>query len=197
LLFGSDLFHCSQHLTALPLRKTVTATIFDLSCWATPQYHTARNIAATKLYGERVLGRCDGLIAKSEHAARDGVEVRSLTPARMRVIYPGVTDAFFAVTPPETMEVRTRYSLTQPYILFVGCIEPRKNVPAIIRAYRHLPDALRREAQLVLAGPIGWAAEQFWTIMAEHNDNIRYLGYVPECDLPGIYAGASVFVFPS
>ena len=79
----------------------------------------------------------------------------------------------------------------------MGCIEPRKNIPGLIRAWRRLPEKLRRDLQLVVAGPFGWADEEVRGLLMNSGAGVRYLGYVPEPDLPGLFRGASAFVYPS
>jgi alpha-1,3-rhamnosyl/mannosyltransferase len=171
--------------------------VFDLSCWTTPENHTTENIAATRRYGERILKACDGLIAISAHARQDAIEILRIPQERIRVIYPGVAEPFFRVTPRQTEDIRAKYGLHTPYILFVGCIEPRKNVPNLIRAYRQLPASIQRDVHLVLAGPFGWASEEVRNMLTRSGNTVRYLGYVPEPDLPGLFRGATMLVYPS
>jgi len=194
LLAGADVFHISQHMTSFPRRRNVTATIFDLSCWTAPEDHTPANIHATRRYGEKILKHCDGLIAISKHSRDDAIEVLGIAAERITVIYPGIADAYFDVAAAQVAEVVSRYQLRRPYLLFVGCIEPRKNVPVLVQAYRQLPDSIRKEVALVVAGPFGWASEEVRKLLT---DPVRYLGYVPEPDLPGLIAGAAALVYPS
>ena len=86
-----------------------------------------------------------------------------------------------------------RYGLQRPFVLFVGTIEPRKNVDLLLDAWESLPVALRTQYELVVAGPVGWAAE---TTVARLRA-VRYLGYVPEPDLAPLTAAAEAFVYPS
>ena len=197
LLLGTDVFHCSQHTANRPRRPKVSATVFDMSCWMVPQFHTAANIAATRRYGEKILKSCDGLIAISAHARDSAAAILGIPERRIRVIYPGVAEAFFEATDAQAADVRTRYGLHRAYLLFVGCIEPRKNVVGLIRAYRRLPEALQRDVQLVVAGPFGWASDETRHMLTENGPNVRYLGYVPEPDLPGLSRGALALVYPS
>jgi glycosyltransferase involved in cell wall biosynthesis len=197
LLMGTDVFHCSQHTANRPKRPKVSATVFDMSCWMVPQFHTAANIAATKRYGENILKTSDGLIAISAHARDTAASVLGIPEERIRVIYPGVPEAFFEATDAQAADVRARYGLEAPYLLFVGCIEPRKNVTGLIRAYRRLPEALQRDVQLVIAGPFGWDSEETRHMLTASGPNVRYLGYVPEPDLPGLSRGALALVYPS
>jgi glycosyltransferase involved in cell wall biosynthesis len=195
VLCSADLHHCSQHMARLPRRIRTTATIFDFSCWTTPENHTAANIAATKRYAEKILKHADGLIAISAHARNDAVEILHIPEQRIRVIYPGIAEGFFQVTDEEAAPIRARYALPSTYMLFVGCIEPRKNVPGLIRAYQQLPETIRRDVPLVVAGPFGWEDDIVRSLLS--TNEVRYLGYVPEAELPGLFRGAAAFVYPS
>jgi len=194
---GADIFHCSQHTACLPLFKKTSATLFDLSCWVTPQYHTPKNIAATRRYGETILAACHGVISISDHSRKDAIEILGIPAERIRVIYPGVAESYFDATGVEAAVTREKYQLARPYLLFVGCIEPRKNVPNLIRAYLCLRESLRDDVQLVLAGPFGWRGEETTELLGRSNGTIRHLGYVGEEDLPGLFKGAAALVYPS
>jgi len=197
LLSGTDLFHASQHVARLPRGKKNTATIFDLSCWTTPEYHTPANIAATRWYADTVLRNCDGLIAISRHTRDDAAEILHIPSERIRVIYPGVAESFFNVTRQKVKEARAKYKLDRPYFLFVGCIEPRKNVPTLLHAYQQVPASVQKDVQLVLAGPLGWVGVDVKNMMIRASGPVRYLGYVPEPDLPGLVGGALALAYPS
>jgi alpha-1,3-rhamnosyl/mannosyltransferase len=196
-LLGADVFHCSQHSANAPKSKKFTATLFDMSCWTTPQYHTPQNIAATRRYADRILKRCDGIIAISHHARRDAIDILGIPEERIQVIYPGIAEAFFRATDIEADQARVKYKLHSPYVLFVGCIEPRKNIAGLLRAWQALPEEIRREANLVIAGPFGWESGNMRTLLTGGAAGIKYLGYVAEADLPGLFAGAAAFVYPS
>ena len=197
LLRGADVFHASQHLAHLPKHRKVTATVHDLSCWTVAEDHTPANIAATRRYAEKILKRCDGVIAVSSHTRQDAIEILGIPGDRIRVIYHGIAEAFFQATPEEAAKARATYGLGAPYLLFVGCIEPRKNVPLLIRAYQSLPESTRREVQLVIAGPFGWESPEVYQLLTSGREPVRYLGYVPEADLPGLFRGALALVYPS
>jgi alpha-1,3-rhamnosyl/mannosyltransferase len=89
--------------------------------------------------------------------------------------------------------VRSRHKLKRPFALFVGTIEPRKNLDVLIGAFSSLPPSIREEYELVIAGPMGWASPETRARLA----GARYLGYVPEADLAPLTAAASLFVYPS
>ncbi len=192
-----DVFHASQHLVNPPRKGKLTATVFDMTCWLIPEMHTPANVTATKRYAERVLRHADGLIAISECTRRDAARILRLREEKMEVIYPGVSKAFFA--PPKTgiERVRTAYKLRKPYLLFVGCIEPRKNLEGVLDAWAELPSGVHRDVELIVAGPLGWDSERMAARLREAGTGIRYLGYIPEQDLPALMAGGAMLLYPS
>jgi glycosyltransferase involved in cell wall biosynthesis len=194
----ADVFHASVHLVNPPTAGThLTATIHDMTCWIHPETHTAANIEATRRYGHRVLRRAAACIAISESSRRDAIEILGLAEDRVRTIYPGVDDSFFLVSPEDATAVKTTYGLGKPYMLFVGMIEPRKNIDRLLDAYSALPLAVREEYDLVLAGPLGWCSPNTIERLLHPGPGIHFLGYVPERNLPLLTAGAAMFLFPS
>ena len=191
-----DVFHTCKLLNP-PRRAKLTATIHDLTCWLLPETHSPANVAADRRFAERILRRADGLIAVSEATRADAVRILKLPPEKIRVIHHGVAEMFFRVTPADAGAVRARLGLSRPYLLFVGTIEPRKNIDLLLDAYQGLPASLREEVEMVLAGPPGWAQSRTMARLREPAPGIRYLGYVAEQDLAGLVAGAAVFVYPS
>jgi glycosyltransferase involved in cell wall biosynthesis len=195
---GADVFHASQHLRNPPrLRPHLTATIYDMTCWILPETHSPANVAATKRYGDRVLRRAEACIAISESARRDAIEILGLAEDRVEAIYPGVADGFFAATPEDALAAARAYGLQRPYILFVGMVEPRKNIDRALDAYLSLSQAVRSEYELVVAGPLGWCKPETASRLLRPAAGIRYLSYVPESDLPGLTAGAALFFYPA
>ncbi len=196
ILPGTDLFHAGHQCHNPPRGTKLTTTIHDMTCWIMPELHSASNVRATQWFGEHVMKRADGIIAVSESTRRDTLDILGLPPERVQTIYPGVPEAFFEVTAQDVYAAREKYGLQRPYILFVGTIEPRKNVPALLDAYNQLSRSTREEYELVLAGPVGWSVRRT-VAQVRQAEGVRYLGYVPEEELPGITAGASVVAYPS
>ncbi len=183
----ADIFHATKLLYP-PRHPLLTATLHDATCWLMPHLHQAANVAAEKLFAERIWKRARGLIAVSHHTREDILRILSIKPEAVTVIYPGVAEAYFHVT---------AQTPARPYVLYVGTIEPRKNVDALLDAWQALPASLREQFDLVLAGPEGWRAEQTMTRLRAAASGLRYLGYVPEDDLPRLTAEATLFVYPS
>src|SRR5439155_27291376 len=103
------------------------------------------------------LRHTDGLIAGSECTRNDAVRLLGIAPEKITVIHSGVADAFFACPPEAVDAVRGHYNLHRPFVLFVGTIEPRKNLDLLMDAFEALPVGLREHYDLVVAGPVGWA----------------------------------------
>ena len=185
LLRGTDVFHAGNLVRQSPGKARLTATIHDLTSWIMPEFHTQSTLRADRTFEERILKRADALIAVSENTRQDAIRMLGVRPERIRTIYSGVPDDYFDATP------RPRQ---KPYVLYVGTVEPRKNLDTLLDAWRAVTADLREHFDLLVAGPQGWHAS---ATMARIRAESVYLGYVPETDMPGLIAGATLFVYPS
>jgi alpha-1,3-rhamnosyl/mannosyltransferase len=195
-----DVFHISNQLRRAPRKPKLTTTLHDLTPWILPECHTPAMVAADKEFAERVLKRADGIIAVSENTRQDAIRILGLKPEKIHVIHLGVPDEYFHVTPESVARIRTTYSLTTPYFLFVGTIEPRKNLDTLLTAWEGMPEDFRRHHDLVVAGMAGWRSEATMNRLLQaksDNKSIRYLAYVPEADMPALTAGTFALVYPS
>jgi glycosyltransferase involved in cell wall biosynthesis len=185
LIGETDVFHASNQVRCAPLGVKLTATIHDLTVWLMPDVHTPANVRADYAYAERILAKADALIAVSENTRRDAIRVLGIPSKRITTIYSGIAPEYFDAKP--TLRQR-------PYVLFVGTIEPRKNLNGLLDAWSLVREELRKEFDLVIAGPMGWGHA---SMLARIRAEATYLGYVPETQMPGLMAGATVFVYPS
>ncbi len=185
VLGDCDLFHASNQVHHAPRRVKLTATIYDLTCRLMPQLHTEANVRADASFDAEIVAHADGLIAISENTRQDAIRLLGVAPDRIQTIYPGITEEYFDAKPTPR---------DRPYALYVGTIEPRKNLDTLLDAWSQLKPGLRSDFDLLIAGPAGWASEK---TMARVADEAVYLGYVPEAKLPGLIAGATAFVYPS
>ena len=187
-LVNADVFHASNLVRNLPRGPRLTGTIYDMTAMVMPEVHTSANVRAESNYAERVLRKADGLIAISESSRNDAVRLLGLDPNRIEVIYPGIDERFVTAAP---------LRRDKPYVLFVGTIEPRKNIDALLDAWLELPISMREAHDLLIAGPTGWASDRTLDRIRSGILGLEYLGYVDESELPSLTAGASVFVYPS
>jgi glycosyltransferase involved in cell wall biosynthesis len=121
----------------------------------------------------------------SENTRQDAIRLLSIAPDRIQTIYSGIAEEYFTAQP---------ITRARPYALYVGTIEPRKNLRVLLDSWALLKPSLRADFDLVIAGPRGWSSEE---TLARIQREATYLGYVPERDLPGLFAGATAFVYPS
>lgn len=182
----ADVFHVSNQIRFPPRGIKLTATIYDMTCRLMPELHTAANIKAEESLARNVLARADRLIAISENSRQDAVHLLGLDAERIEVIYPGVPEVYFGAQPRPS---------DRPYLLYLGAIEPRKNVDTLLDAWGAF--RLKSDFDLVIAGASGWASEKTIARLASRPAGVRYLGYVAEHELPGLVAGATAFVYPS
>jgi len=192
----AGLFHLTHHLLHPPGRVPLTSFVHDPTPRLMPQFHSPSTVRYFEHFARRVLPRLSGLIVPSEAVKRDLVEHLDVDAARITVIPHGVDEDFF---PPGPLEPERRaYDLPDRYILFLGSLEPRKNLDTLLDAWRLLPDDVRRQYPLVVAGASGWKNRALRRRLdAEQTCGVRAVGYVEPQALPLVYAGASVFVFPS
>jgi glycosyltransferase involved in cell wall biosynthesis len=194
------LLHSLDHVAPAwgPWRSVVT--LHDLAFLLYPGTHTAASRAYYAATGESVR-RAERVIAVSQRTASDAVRLLGVDPARIRVVHEAAAPGFAPRPRARLQELAQRFGFDadpqRPYVLFVGTLEPRKNVPLLLEAFA----LLRREvdAQLLLVGARGWLDEP---IMAAHarsgvGDAARFLGSLGEEDLALLYSHAGVFVLPS
>jgi alpha-1,3-rhamnosyl/mannosyltransferase len=193
----ADVFHISNLLHIPPRNQLVTATIHDLTTWIMPELHTPENVVADRLFAERVLKSAQRCIAVSHSSRKDAIEILGISPDKIEVIHHGVAETYLEVRDENAEAVTQKYQLHHPYILFHGAIEPRKNIDLLLDAYQALPPSLRGQFDLVLAGIMGWAAPTTVARLKAGSPGVRYLGYIPEQDMPGLTRGATLFVYPT
>ena len=126
------------------------------------------------------------MVVTSSEASRRDLEANGVDPARIRVVPLGVDHV--PADAGVVSSVRARYRLPERFVLFVGTLEPRKNLRRLATAMTRLEDPV----PLVVAGPDGWG-----DVAAGIAGDVRFLGFVPAADLPGLYAAAAVFAYPS
>ncbi|MBI5728617.1 MAG: glycosyltransferase family 4 protein [Candidatus Magasanikbacteria bacterium] len=192
-------FSPNLHFLALAPRTKHILTIHDLSfehfsdCFSVRQrqWHALVN-------PRRQCQRAHLVLTPSEHTRADVIGSYALPPDRVRCLSPGLAARFTfanaAVSRPEA--VRVKYRLPDKFLLFLGTIEPRKNILGLLRAFAGSELAARRGYELIIAGKLGWKTPSIMAAIRA-TPRVRYIGYVDETDKPGLYANASVFVYPS
>lgn len=183
----TDVIHATS--IAIPPRTApLVVTVHDLAWLHAPEHFTARGRRFFSRGLELAVKDADLVLCPSTATLEDCRE-HGFSAERLRVVPLGVESR--PVGRAEVQRARDRFGLTRPYILWTGTIEPRKNLDGLLQAYRRLSVDL----DLVLVGPKGW--NQDLDRLVSSTDGVRALGFVPVQDIDALYAGATVFCFPS
>ncbi len=181
-------------------RKRLVVTIYDLSFVTHPEFHLPANIDHCLAGTRMAIKGADAIIAISEHTRRDLIERMGAPPERTVVTPLAPDPGLRRVTDQERLKaIRRRYDLPEHCVLFLGALEPRKNLVRLLEAFATLTPTLRREVWLVVAGADGWLNEAIHERVEKLNLGkiVRFIGYVPQTDLAALYSVATVFVYPS
>ena len=179
--------------------KTVI-TIHDLSPLRHPETHPVERVRQFETRLPWAVGVAAKIIVDSHFVKREVMDLLHVDEKRIRPIHLGVTAQFHPRPPAATGARLAEYGLTHgAYVLAVGTLEPRKNLVEALEAHAQMNEAQRQRFPLVIAGPKGWLAEALERRIeaAERRGEVRWLGYVPAADLPLLYAGARLLVYPS
>ena len=198
LLPGAELFHATEHLLP-PLRSIPTVlTVHDLIFRHLPAHHKRLNRWYLNLALPLYCRRAAHIIAISEHTRRDLIAAYGLGPEKITVIYEAAAPRFRPQSPQTVAAVRARHSLPDRYLLFIGTIEPRKNLTRLLAAFETIHDEGLTDG-LVIVGRRGWLYDDFFARLEESpaREAVILPGYVPDEDLPAICAGAQALALPS
>ncbi|MCL5952865.1 MAG: glycosyltransferase family 4 protein [Chloroflexi bacterium] len=197
--FNMDVLHSPDFIPPSGARCPTVITVHDLAFLLYPRFLTRDS---ARYYGQvdQAARSADHIIAVSESTKRDTVRLLGVPEEKISVIYEAAHPLFTPITNEEAISrVRNRYHLPPTFILFVGTIEPRKNIPTLLRAFKRLRDNYKSTATLAIAGNRGWLVEEVDGVIEELKlgDAVRCLGGVPNEELVYLYNAARLFVLPS
>ncbi len=177
------------------------STVHDLTPLTHPEWHAARTLIGFLPLWERTVERAARFLCVSQTTARELVALYPETASRVRVTLNGVDADFFspADDPAARRRTRQRYSAGQPFILYLGTLEPRKNVEALVVACERMWGRRRSRPDLVLAGGAGWKTGSLHRRIARSpfRDKIHVAGYTARDAARELYRAAEVFAYPS
>ena len=213
---GMDCFFMPS-LGLMPISSGVplVSVFHDLSFEHFPElFNFEKRLWHWVMQPKKLAQRSDAIVAVSEHTKRDVVNLYNVPEEKVRVVYSGVELDNFrtgpaALAPPhggrQQLSVRragdprrvTRFLLPEHFILYLGTLEPRKNVDTLVQAYSAIADSV--EQDLVIAGALGWSTRELENVItgSAHTKRIHRLGFVPEEEKAALYAAADLFVYPS
>ncbi len=199
---GIEVLHSPANVLPefLPRRCAGVVTLHDLAFLRMPEVLTRPKRVYHRTFTVRSLRRATMIIADSESTSRDLTELLNVPPQRVIPVYPCIDARFTcSITAEEVQAFRTHHGLEQGFLLYLGTLEPRKNIPTLLEAYARLRQTTGTPVKLVLAGGKGWLYDAIFARVQElgiEND-VLFPGFVNDSESPLWYSAASAFVYPS
>jgi glycosyltransferase involved in cell wall biosynthesis len=196
---GLDLLHSPDFIPPMHRNCRSVITIHDLAFLLYPHFLTRES---ARYYGQidQAVGSTDHIIAVSHSTKQDIIRLLGVSERKITVIHEAANEIYRPIDEQTARRfVAENYGIDCDYILFVSTVEPRKNLPTLLQAYRKLRDGYKREEKLVLAGQRGWLAEQVFATVEELelSDDVHFLGRVSSESLLHLYNAARLLVHPS
>jgi glycosyltransferase involved in cell wall biosynthesis len=196
---GLDVLHSPDFIPPhRPSCKSVI-TVHDLAFLLYPHFLTKES---ARYYGhiDQAVRWTDQIISVSESTKRDTIQHLGVPEEKITVVYEAANPIFRPLDQAEAREqVRNRFGVEEPYVLFVSTIEPRKNVPSLLRALWQLATCYKEDVRLVLAGGRGWLFEDAFAVVDELklDDRVHFVGRVASEDLLYLYNAAELLAHPA
>lgn len=180
--------------------KRVVTTVHDMSSIEHPEWHPADRVRFFSENFFRNIGRSDVVVTVSQFSRERFLESQAdISADRVRVIPCGINhECFRVIDPVQVAAFRQHHGLPDSFVLFVGSIEPRKNLETLLAAYERLPAGQQEASPLVLVGDAGWKNKEIHKRIVGLGRAVRTFGYLKNAhDLALMYNAATVFVYPS
>jgi len=197
---GVDLIHAPVFIGPLLAPCPTVVTVHDLSFLRYPHFFRPANRLYLRTFTRASVRRARRIIAVSRHAAEETVRLLGVDRRRIDVIYHGVDPALRPLPPEEIDAFRREEELPERFVLYVGTLEPRKNLIRLVEAFATLrPATLRPAPILILAGARGWYFHDLFARVEQLGlkDRVIFPGYIPGDRLVYWYNAATVFAYPS
>ncbi len=195
---GYDLYHEPNHVP-LPIDLPTVVTIHDLSVMLYPEWHPRERVVEFEREFHRCVPRVKHFCAVSEFTRQEMIRLLPVAPERITVTPNGTRPGLGPLRADEVASALRKLRLPSRYLLYVGTIEPRKNLLTLLRAYCGLPKGLRERWPLLLVGSWGWKAGPVADFLdgTGRASGILHRGYLDERHLTALYNGARALVYPS
>lgn len=194
-----SLFHGTNYDVPLWNSYPTIVTIHDLSILLHPETHEAHLVRRARWRLPKMARTATMIITPSESVRREVGEHLGVQLNKIVAIPEAARRSFHQVPLAETVEVRRRLKVEDNFILFVGTVEPRKNLLTLARALDEILRTTRLRPQLVIAGKEGWLTGELFAYLksSKIQERVRFTGYVSDDDLRALYSSCRVFVYPS
>ena len=198
LIFGtkSDIYHFFNFTIPKNIKGKIIITIYDTVFFTAPEtMGDMKTISEYKYAAEK----SDLIITISESAKSDIIKYFNVDEKKIQIVTPGIDLEKYSYnyTDIEFENIRKKYNLPQNYILYLGTIEPRKNIERIVKAFKRYKKEINDDLKLVIVGNKGWKYENIMKLIESMGTDIIITGYIDEEDKIPIYKLAQFFTFPS
>jgi glycosyltransferase involved in cell wall biosynthesis len=196
---GFDLFHGTNYEVPLWRGCPSILTIHDLSLFLHPTTHEERLVRRGQRRLPIMARGASRIITPSESVKREVCEHLRIKPSKVVAIPEAPRDIFRPISTEEAIETRRRLKVEDEFILFVGTIEPRKNLLTLLRAFEEILRSTELRPQLVIAGREGWLTEELFSYVRKSGveERLCFTGYLTDEDLRALYSSCRAFVYPS
>ncbi len=196
---GADVFFSPDSMCSLWSKVPVAMTCHDLVPLHFPKQVPWIHRYFYLVFLPRYLRRADMVITVSEYVRKDIIQTVGITPGRVNAVHNGCREGFKPLSAAEKFAVRRQYSLEEPFFFYAGAIHPRKNIHRLIKAFDLFKARTGASDKLLLAGRFAWKTGEVKDAYdaSPYREDIRFLGYVPEEDLPGLTASATALTYVS
>ncbi|NOU19614.1 MAG: glycosyltransferase family 4 protein [Bacteroidales bacterium] len=195
-----DLYHSPNYLLPFRCPFPSVVTIHDLITLDYPELCQTESVFYFRLFLPRSIKKVSKIIAVSHKVKEDIIRHFKTPPEKIEVVYHGISSNFKKITDPELLSnVIRKYRLPEQFILFVGNIEPKKNLERLVAAFCKLKKETLIKHKLVIVGKKGWKYRHVFDIVKKSRleNEVLFPGYVPKEELPCFYSLADLFAFPS
>lgn len=178
--------------------KNTVTSVHDFSFMLQPQWHPKERLEYFNENFLKNIKNSDHIITGSYYTKQEILKYLDFPDEKITVIYHGVDHTLFRLYPSESLlQTKKKYDLPDSFVLFVGSIEPRKNLLILLKAYTQLAEDIKQNLPLVLVGFKGWQNKEIMQEIQYNKKHVIYLGYLSDEELAHVYNLASIFVYPS
>ncbi|RKD32279.1 glycosyltransferase family 4 protein [Thermohalobacter berrensis] len=202
-LFNSkaDIYHFFNYIVPPRIKGKVIVTVYDMVYKLHPETMDKRNFNRLDKELKRSVEKADKIITISKNSKKEIIKFLDVSEEKVEIVHPGIDIKLYNrdFNREEINKVREKYKLPEKYILYLGTLEPRKNISTIIKAYQNLLKKYDTNIYLVIAGKKGWMYKEIFKKVKDYGieKKVIFTGYVDEEDKPLIYKMSKAFVFPS
>ncbi|BAF71304.1 glycosyltransferase family 4 protein [Sulfurovum sp. NBC37-1] len=193
-----DLYWQPNYIPKKVKAEKVVTTVHDFSFHIQSEWHPKERLKYYQKNFWKKAAVSDWIITGSNFTKKEIMKYMNYPEGRISVIYHAVDHDLYKVYDEHILQTtKEKFELGDHYLLFVGSIEPRKNLLNLLKAYHLLSDEIKKDYPLVLVGFKGWENKEIMYEIEQEKEHIRYLGYLSDAELAHVYNLATLFIYPS